>query len=132
VVGSYCRNLTADDAFALTCSGSTIEVKNSDAGTATWTNRNICPSGWRLPQGGELACICNANKFSTDDYYFAAARSGYSLTCYDPTRSYYACWAMRIVKRCDPAGNIAKCTVVDYQGLYGNNNITGRVRCVRN
>ena len=62
-VGSYCRDLVADNAWAVPCSAVAdrfIETKKSSAGTATWANRNICPSGWHVISKAEAACTCAA------------------------------------------------------------------------
>jgi autotransporter translocation and assembly factor TamB len=55
-VGSYCRDLVADDARSVPCSGSQIETRNNHDGSGTWTAAP-CPSGWRLPTSNEAVCI---------------------------------------------------------------------------
>ncbi len=51
VVGGYCRNLNADNAFIAADCG--IEIKKVDGTNSNWT----CENGWRLPSVAELKCI---------------------------------------------------------------------------
>jgi hypothetical protein len=57
-IGSYCRDLVADDASTYTGCG--IEIKKSDQGALTsFGGENyLCPSGWRYPNDAEGACMC--------------------------------------------------------------------------
>jgi hypothetical protein len=56
-IGSYCRDLVADDASTYTGCG--IEIKNSDQGALTsFGGENyLCPSGWRYPNDTERMCV---------------------------------------------------------------------------
>jgi hypothetical protein len=130
LVGSYCRNLSADDAFALTCSGSKIEVKNSDAGTTTWTNRDLCSSSvWRVATGLELKCICNqvgltGEYFQNDiDYYDDYCHTLGYLTV---AILYPDGW------HCDGSkpGDVGKCGVLQYMGSLAATALAN-IRCVR-
>ncbi|MDR3132523.1 MAG: hypothetical protein LBU42_00670 [Prevotellaceae bacterium] len=60
-VGSYCRDLVADEATVLSCAAVTdgvLEIKLNDAGlTKTWNPNSLCPSGWRWPTIAELKCM---------------------------------------------------------------------------
>ena len=58
LIGSYCRDLVADDASTYTGCG--IEIKNSNQGTLTSFGGEdyLCPSGWRYPNATEGDCMC--------------------------------------------------------------------------
>ncbi|MDR2801883.1 MAG: hypothetical protein LBB31_01535, partial [Prevotellaceae bacterium] len=61
VVGSYCRDLTADAARTYTCSSVVLEIKNTTNGNATWATANSSCTGigWRLPTFNEMVCLRN-------------------------------------------------------------------------
>jgi hypothetical protein len=58
-IGSYCRDLVADAASAYTCSGVTIEVKNSPGEITSYSAASSACAGisWRLPSAAEQACL---------------------------------------------------------------------------
>ena len=57
-IGSYCRDIVADDASTYT--GCDIEIKSSNQGTITSYQGEdyLCPSGWRYPNDSEGLCMC--------------------------------------------------------------------------
>jgi hypothetical protein len=58
-IGSYCRDLVADDASTYTGCG--IEIKKSNQGTITsfaGGEDYLCPTGWRYPNDTEGVCMC--------------------------------------------------------------------------
>lgn len=82
-VGSYCRDLAADAATVITCSGTQIEVKKSFAGISTWSPNTLCPSGWRWPTGAELKCLWSASALPAENKnaIWSSQNSGYDLYC---------------------------------------------------
>ncbi|MDR0581682.1 MAG: hypothetical protein LBG31_01845, partial [Prevotellaceae bacterium] len=91
-VGSYCRDLPADQATYTTCSGTQLEVKTSFAGTSMWNPNALCPSGWRWPTGTELKCLWSANALpaKNKNAIWSSVRSGYEVYC--SACSIYACY----------------------------------------
>jgi hypothetical protein len=131
-VGNYCRNLSEDNAFALTCSGNTIEVKNSDAGTALlWANRDLCSSsGWRVATGPELKCICNqigltGEYFPNDTNYYDdyCYSNGYATVAILYAAGHYCAGHVK-------NGTVGACGVLQYTGPWPANS-SKKIRCVR-
>jgi hypothetical protein len=54
-VGSYCRDLAADNAMTFTGCG--IEIIAGAANLVTWSLNAGCPAGWRWPTSTEARCI---------------------------------------------------------------------------
>jgi hypothetical protein len=80
-VGTYCRDLVADDARSVPCASSTggsFELKNSYSAIATWPQRlNHCPDGWRIVDAKQGRCACNGGYAAHGLVYDRSDRDGY-------------------------------------------------------
>jgi hypothetical protein len=129
-VGGYCRDLVADNAVVMTCSGTELEVRKTDEGTATWQNRDLCTAkGWRMIQNNEWACLCaHASVLNMTVQYFMPDNSYYTNTCIDYNYPYQS-----IIGNVEAGGcssmQYGACSILFARGLYAE---TARnIRCVR-
>jgi hypothetical protein len=81
-VGSYCRDLCADNAIASSCN-SGIEVENFERSKpSTWSTNLNCPTGWRLPTLNEIRCLWDNSSPSfmrIGKHQFATSSIAYGL-----------------------------------------------------
>ncbi len=91
LIGSYCRNLIADNAAYLDCDAIQLEVKLQNAGYSCSTvEGTLCDveNGWRWPNRGEAKCMWNnrsainfAANGATDRWARVAKSDGYDQYC---------------------------------------------------
>ncbi|MDR0694007.1 MAG: hypothetical protein LBF81_01730, partial [Prevotellaceae bacterium] len=116
-VGSYCRDLVADNAGAYTCNNVVIEVKNTCNNYTTWSSANSACTGigWRLPTLDELKCLANSSVI------IWSVGGG---DCYKNTKCEGCDWWLQgngcrtVVNQGYSCNNCSDCTCVQYNAKY--------------
>ncbi|MDR0694760.1 MAG: hypothetical protein LBF81_05635 [Prevotellaceae bacterium] len=89
-IGSYCRDLTADEATYTTCSGTRLEVKKKYSNNTSYNGNSSCPSGWRLPTGTEAKCLYSAGLLQAAPWIWLIDGSSLDCTCQETADLWYS------------------------------------------
>jgi archaellum component FlaF (FlaF/FlaG flagellin family) len=103
-IGSYCRDIVADDASTYTGCG--VEIKRTNQGTLTsYGGANyLCPSGWRYPDATEGLCMStNWEKIELIaggdykwEFVIQGSNSTYVTGCY--IKHKIGCWGINVAR----------------------------------